>query len=114
MSESEIEIVVDDPDAPAEDSPAVVHTQSVDVAVSRKTREEILVTLEILERFRREFEPTLLASLDKWSSLAEDAEVAEVLGSRVAGRGDLAHQARARPSLDCRACSGTSHSSCAK
>jgi len=56
----------------------------VDVAVSRKTREEILVALEILERFRREFEPTLLASLDKWSSLAEDAEVAEFLGARVA------------------------------
>jgi hypothetical protein len=34
MSESETEIVVDDPDAPAPDSPAVVSTQSVDVAVS--------------------------------------------------------------------------------
>jgi hypothetical protein len=34
MAESEIEIVVEDPDAPADDSPAVVHTQSVDVAVS--------------------------------------------------------------------------------
>jgi putative tricarboxylic transport membrane protein len=34
MAESETEIVVDDPDAPAQDSPAVAHTQSVDVAVS--------------------------------------------------------------------------------
>ncbi|MEA2952588.1 MAG: putative tricarboxylic transport rane protein [Alphaproteobacteria bacterium] len=34
MAESEIEIVVDDPDAPAEDSPSVVSTGAVDVAVS--------------------------------------------------------------------------------
>jgi hypothetical protein len=34
MAESEIEIVVEDPDAPAEDSPAVVSTGKVDVAVS--------------------------------------------------------------------------------
>jgi hypothetical protein len=34
MAESEIEIVVDDPGAPAEDSPAVVSTGTVDVAVS--------------------------------------------------------------------------------
>jgi putative tricarboxylic transport membrane protein len=34
MSESEIEIVVDDPTAPDEDSPAVTTTRTVDVAVS--------------------------------------------------------------------------------
>ena len=34
MSESEIEIVVDDPTAPEEDSPAVTSTRSVDVVVS--------------------------------------------------------------------------------
>ncbi len=34
MAESDIEIVVEDPDAPAPDSPAVVSTGSVDVAVS--------------------------------------------------------------------------------
>jgi putative tricarboxylic transport membrane protein len=34
MSESEIEIVVDDPTAPEEDSPAVTSARSVDVAVS--------------------------------------------------------------------------------
>jgi hypothetical protein len=34
MAESDLEIVVEDPDAPAEDSPAVVSTASVDVTVS--------------------------------------------------------------------------------
>jgi hypothetical protein len=34
MAESDIEIVVEDPDAPAEDSPAVVTTRTVDVSVS--------------------------------------------------------------------------------
>jgi hypothetical protein len=34
MSESEIEIVVDDPTAPDEDSPAVTTTRTIDVAVS--------------------------------------------------------------------------------
>jgi hypothetical protein len=34
MSESELEIVVDDPTAPEEDSPAVTSTRSVDVVVS--------------------------------------------------------------------------------
>jgi hypothetical protein len=34
MAESEIEIVVEDPDAPARDSPAVVSTGTVDVAAS--------------------------------------------------------------------------------
>jgi DNA alkylation repair enzyme len=56
----------------------------VDSAVARKTREEILVALEVLERFRREFTPALFAHLDKWSALADDLEIAEAIGSKVA------------------------------
>jgi hypothetical protein len=56
----------------------------VDAAVSRKTREEILVALETLERFRRDYEPSLFSHVDKWTSLADDLEVAEAIGSKVA------------------------------
>lgn len=56
----------------------------VDAACARKVREEILVALEILERFRRDFEPGLFPHLDKWGALAEDLELAEALGVKVA------------------------------
>jgi 3-methyladenine DNA glycosylase AlkD len=55
----------------------------VDSAVARKTREEILVALEVLERFRKDFVPALFSHLDKWSALADDLELAEALGSKV-------------------------------
>jgi hypothetical protein len=56
----------------------------VDLAAGRKVREEILVALELLERFRREFTPALFGRLEKWSSAAEDLEIAESLGRCVA------------------------------
>jgi len=56
----------------------------VDAAVARKTREEILVAVEILERFRREFGASLFAHLERWSAAAEDLEVAGALGVRIA------------------------------
>ena len=56
----------------------------VDSAVARKTREEILVALEVLERFRRDFTPALFAHLDKWSAIADDLEIAEAIGTKVA------------------------------
>lgn len=56
----------------------------VDVAVSRKVREEILVALEVLERHQKDFAPGLFAKVEKWSAVADDLEVAEVLGVRVA------------------------------
>jgi 3-methyladenine DNA glycosylase AlkD len=56
----------------------------VDAAVARKIREEILVAVEILERFRREFDGSLFAKLDKWSAVADDVELAEAFGSRIA------------------------------
>jgi hypothetical protein len=62
----------------------------VDVAVARKVREEILVALEILERFRREFDGALFVKIDKWSAVADDVEAAEVLGSHIAAAA-LAH-----------------------
>ena len=56
----------------------------LDAAASRKVREEILVAVELLDRFRKEFEPALLVRMDKWSSVADDLEVAEALGEKVA------------------------------
>jgi hypothetical protein len=56
----------------------------VDAAVGRKVREEVLVALEILEHRQREFAPGLFAKVEKWSAVADDLEVAEVLGTRVA------------------------------
>lgn len=56
----------------------------LDAAAGRKVREEILVAVELLERFRKEFEPALLLRMDKWSSVADDLEVAEALGEKVA------------------------------
>jgi hypothetical protein len=56
----------------------------LDVTSSRKVREEILVAIEILERFRREFGASLFPHLEKWGSAAEDLEVAEALGVRIA------------------------------
>jgi ADP-ribose pyrophosphatase YjhB (NUDIX family) len=56
----------------------------VDAAVVRKVREEILVALEILEHHQKEFAPGLFAKVEKWSAVADDLEVAEVLGMRIA------------------------------
>ena len=56
----------------------------VDAAVSRKVREEILVALDVLDRYRREFAPGLFARVERWSAVADDLEVAEALGTRVA------------------------------
>ncbi len=56
----------------------------LDGAAARKVREEILVAVDLLERFRKEFEPSLLLRMDKWSGVADDLEVAEALGSRIA------------------------------
>jgi hypothetical protein len=56
----------------------------LDAAAGRKVREEILVAVDLLERFRRDFEPSLLLRMDKWSGVADDLEVAEALGTRVA------------------------------
>jgi hypothetical protein len=53
-------------------------------AAGRKVREEILVAIDLLERFRKDFEPSLLLRMDKWSSVADDLEVAEALGARIA------------------------------
>ena len=53
----------------------------VDAAVARKVREEILVALEILEHHQKEFVPGLFAKVEKWSAVADDFEVAEVLGT---------------------------------
>ena len=55
-----------------------------DAAVGRRVREEILVALEVLERYRKDFAPGLFARVEKWSPVAEDLEVAEALGARVA------------------------------
>ena len=55
----------------------------VDAAVARKVREEILATIEVLERFRREYEPSLFPHFEKWSAVSDDMELAEVLGQRV-------------------------------
>jgi hypothetical protein len=56
----------------------------LDAAAGRKVREEILVAIDLLERFRKEFEPSLLLRMDKWSAVADDLEVAEALGARIA------------------------------
>jgi len=56
----------------------------VDAAIARKVREEIIVALELLDRFRKEFPASLFSTLDKWVPVADDLEVAEALGSRVA------------------------------
>lgn len=56
----------------------------LDAAASRKVREEILVAVELLDRFRKDYEPALLVRMDKWSSVADDLDVAEALGEKVA------------------------------
>src|SRR5271169_1321928 len=56
----------------------------VDAAVARKVREEILVALEVLEHRQKEFAPGLFAKVEKWSAVADDLEVGEALGTRVA------------------------------
>ncbi|MHB1047458.1 MAG: DNA alkylation repair protein [Thermoanaerobaculia bacterium] len=56
----------------------------LEAAAARKVREEILVAVELLDRFRKEFEPALLVRMDKWSSVADDLDVAEALGEKVA------------------------------
>lgn len=56
----------------------------VDAAVARKVREEILVVLELLERQQKDFTSGLFAKVEKWSAVADDLEVAEVLGARIA------------------------------
>jgi 3-methyladenine DNA glycosylase AlkD len=56
----------------------------LDAAVARKIREEILVAIDILERYRREFDASLFSHLEKWSVAADDVEVAEALGARIA------------------------------
>jgi hypothetical protein len=56
----------------------------VDAAVARRVREEILVALELLERQQKEFKSGLFAKVEKWSAVADDLEVAEVLGARIA------------------------------
>lgn len=61
-----------------------IATALVDAAVARKVREEILVALEVLDRFRKEFSISLFANLDRWSSAADDLDVAEALGANVA------------------------------
>jgi hypothetical protein len=56
----------------------------MDAATARKVREEILVALDVLERYRKDFAPGLFGRVEKWSAVADDLEVAEALGSRVA------------------------------
>lgn len=56
----------------------------VDAAVARKVREEILVSLELLDRHQKAFTTGLFGKVEKWSSVADDVEVAEVLGTRIA------------------------------
>lgn len=72
---------------------AVRHRSTLDYALSvdvleaaagRKVREEILVAAELLERHRKDFDSGLLLRMDKWSGVADDLEVAEALGTRVA------------------------------
>ena len=55
----------------------------LEVAAARKTREEVLVTVELMERCRKDFEPSLIGRLDKWIGLADDLELAEALGARL-------------------------------
>ncbi len=56
----------------------------LDAAVARRCREEILVAIEILERLRRDFDGSLFGHLEKWGAAAEDEDVAEALGARIA------------------------------
>lgn len=56
----------------------------MDTAVTRKIREEILISLELLDRFRREFDISLFPKLEKWAAVTEDLELAEAFGSRLA------------------------------
>ncbi len=59
-------------------------TALMDAAVARRVREEILVALDVLERYRKDFAPGLFSHVEKWSVVADDLEVSEALGSRVA------------------------------
>jgi hypothetical protein len=74
------------------DYPSTV--ELLEAAVGRKIREEVLLAIELLERFRRDIEPALLARIDKWIPIADDLEVAEALGSRVASAALAADPAR--------------------
>ncbi|HMA29864.1 MAG TPA: DNA alkylation repair protein [Thermoanaerobaculia bacterium] len=56
----------------------------VDAAVARKVREEILVALEVLDHHQKEFNSGLFAKVEKWIAVADDLEVADVLGTRIA------------------------------
>ena len=56
-----------------------------DAAGARKIREEILVAIELLDRFRKDFAPSLLSHVDKWSSLTDDLVLAGEMGERLAG-----------------------------
>jgi hypothetical protein len=56
----------------------------LDAAAGRKVREEILVAIDLLERFRKDFDSSLLLRMDKWSAVADDLDVAEALGARIA------------------------------
>jgi hypothetical protein len=56
-----------------------------DAAAARKTREEILVAVEILDRFSRDFNSSLISHVDRWAALADDQELAGALGGRIAG-----------------------------
>ncbi len=55
-----------------------------DAVALRKVQEEILVAIDILDRFRRDFSPSLLSHVDRWSSLADDLEIAGAMGERIA------------------------------
>jgi len=56
-----------------------------DAAAGRKVQEEILVAIEVLDRFRRDFAPSLLSHVDKWSALSDDMDLAGAMGERIAG-----------------------------
>jgi 3-methyladenine DNA glycosylase AlkD len=71
----------------AKNKPAMDYAAALalmDAAAARKVREEILVALDLLERYRKDFAPGLFSHVEKWSPVAEDLEVAESLGTRVA------------------------------
>ena len=42
------------------------------------------MALDVLEHYRKDFAPGLFANVEKWSAVADDLEVAEVLGTRIA------------------------------
>jgi DNA alkylation repair enzyme len=56
-----------------------------DAAAGRKVQEEILVAIEVLDRFRRDFAPSLLSHVDKWIALSDDMDLAGAIGERIAG-----------------------------